>query len=170
MPVFSQPVSSPCQYARPLFIAYWEYHTAAELTGFCLMENGYEGCGAFHLSRDIDINAQGVSSRRDSHNVVGGEDDYDSGGEERGVHTVRSGKGGTGVGRTKNNYIEVDAGVEAGDEQDTEDKDLLLDKTSLRLAIFGSLNVIYVTAQLTGSMLFGSLVLLSDGFHNLSDV
>lgn len=44
------------------------------------------------------------------------------------------------------------------------------DKASGRLAIFGLLNLGYVVLQLMGAMAFSSLALLSDGFHNLSDV
>lgn len=44
------------------------------------------------------------------------------------------------------------------------------DKMSGRLAIFGLLNLGYVVVQLAGAMAFGSLALMSDGFHNLSDV
>ncbi|CAM9713434.1 unnamed protein product, partial [Scytosiphon promiscuus] len=44
------------------------------------------------------------------------------------------------------------------------------DKVSGRLAIFGLLNLGYVGLQLAGAMAFGSLALMSDGFHNLSDV
>lgn len=44
------------------------------------------------------------------------------------------------------------------------------DKTSRRLTVFGGLNLVYVVLQLWGSMAFDSLALLSDGFHNLSDV
>ncbi|CAM9223134.1 unnamed protein product [Ectocarpus sp. 12 AP-2014] len=44
------------------------------------------------------------------------------------------------------------------------------DKMSGRLAIFGLLNLGYVVLQLAGAMAFGSLALMSDGFHNLSDV
>jgi len=44
------------------------------------------------------------------------------------------------------------------------------DKTSGRLAIFGLLNLGYVVLQLIGAMAFSSLALMSDGFHNLSDV
>lgn len=44
------------------------------------------------------------------------------------------------------------------------------DKMSGRLAIFGLLNLAYVVLQLAGAMAFGSLALMSDGFHNLSDV
>ena len=44
------------------------------------------------------------------------------------------------------------------------------DKASGRLAIFGLLNLAYVVLQLMGAMAFSSLALMSDGFHNLSDV
>lgn len=57
----------------------------------------------------------------------------------------------------------------AEDDQEEEDGDVE-DSTSGRLAIFCSLNFLYVILQLGGAMTFGSLALLSDGFHNLSDV
>eukprot|EP00752_Nemacystus_decipiens_P012010 g10648.t1 len=44
------------------------------------------------------------------------------------------------------------------------------DKASGRLAVFGLLNLAYVVLQLVGAMAFSSLALMSDGFHNLSDV
>lgn len=44
------------------------------------------------------------------------------------------------------------------------------DNASGRLAIFGLLNLAYVVLQLMGAMAFSSLALMSDGFHNLSDV
>lgn len=58
--------------------------------------------------------------------------------------------------------------AEGGKEK--EDGEVVVDKVSRRLGIFGGLNVVYVVLQLWGSMAFGSLALLSDGFHNLSDV
>lgn len=54
-------------------------------------------------------------------------------------------------------------------DQEEEDDDVE-DKTSSRLAFFCVLNFLYVVFQLGGAMAFGSLALLSDGFHNLSDV
>eukprot|EP00903_Cladosiphon_okamuranus_P007729 g7489.t1 len=44
------------------------------------------------------------------------------------------------------------------------------DKASRRLAIFGLLNLAYVVLQMMGAMAYRSLALMSDGFHNLSDV
>ncbi|CAN0334111.1 unnamed protein product, partial [Laminaria digitata] len=44
------------------------------------------------------------------------------------------------------------------------------EKTSRHLMIFGVLNLVYVVLQLTGALAFSSLALMSDGFHNLSDV
>lgn len=75
--------------------------------------------------------------------------------------------------RNKRDYIEVaeeDAGEGRGRKVDEEMQTAAVDGTSTRLAIFGGLNVVYVILQLWGSMVFGSLALLSDGFHNLSDV
>lgn len=75
--------------------------------------------------------------------------------------------------RIKRDYIEVaeeDAGEEGDREADKEVQTAADDGTSKRLAIFCGLNVVYVVLQLWGSMAFGSLALLSDGFHNLSDV
>ncbi|CAM9384658.1 unnamed protein product [Ectocarpus sp. 8 AP-2014] len=65
-----------------------------------------------------------------------------------------SGGGGGGEGG-------VAAGATSGEPED---------KVSGRLAIFGLLNLGYVVVQLAGAMAFGSLALMSDGFHNLSDV
>lgn len=56
-----------------------------------------------------------------------------------------------------------------GDAVEVEDEETR-DSSSRRLIIFGMLNFGYVIAQLIGSMRFGSLALMSDAFHNLSDV
>lgn len=60
------------------------------------------------------------------------------------------------------------ARVAAGAPEDEEDGDS--DKISGKLAIFGLLNLLYVVLQLVGAVVFNSLALLSDSFHNLSDV
>ncbi|CAM9658957.1 unnamed protein product [Discosporangium mesarthrocarpum] len=58
----------------------------------------------------------------------------------------------------------VDDDSEASGETVTEDS------TPARLGVFGSLNLCYVLLQLWSSVRFSSLALLSDAFHNLSDV
>ena len=86
--------------------------------------------------------------------------------------------------KTKKSYIGLDGG---GDDERDEDHDhghgrssgkegrgaedeAEAKKTSRQLAIFGVLNLAYVVLQLAGALAFNSLALMSDGFHNLSDV
>lgn len=105
-----------------------------------------------------------ASVRKGYSNLGDSEDDN----EHQGVLVVG---GVSGVSRnTKKNYVGVNAGGEdeEEDEQDGEVEDG--DQTSGRLAIFGVLNLVYVVLQLSGSLAFDSLALMSDGFHNLSDV
>lgn len=78
--------------------------------------------------------------------------------------------GATTTSRVKRDYVGVGKGEDDEAAEDEHEGDGEADKVSGRLAIFGFLNLVYVVFQLAGSMAFGSLALLSDGFHNLSDV
>lgn len=93
--------------------------------------------------------------------------------EENGVMVVAI-LGGSKLGMNHADYVGIHAlaGIEdeAGPCEAGAAADNGGDPTSSKLAIFGALNVAYVVLQLWGSMAFGSLALLSDGFHNLSDV
>lgn len=95
--------------------------------------------------------------------------DVDEGDVELGDNVAPAGGGH----RTKKSYVGLDGGDATEGEVEAERLGAApdgSDETSGRLAIFGILNLGYVVLQLLGAMAFGSLALMSDGFHNLSDV
>ncbi len=109
---------------------------------------------------------------------AGVEDDGDD--EDDDVETMAGGflavKPKSGGGRRKNKmaYVGLGDGDDGSAELSVSSESIGeapgADETSWRLAIFALLNLGYVVLQLAGALAFNSLALMSDGFHNLSDV
>lgn len=113
----------------------------------------------------------------DDNDVKHKEEEEDEGEEADGGFVAAT----AGRRRNKMSYVGLDDGEAddtAADEDEAEEGGAAgavaaaggKDKASGRLAVFGLLNLAYVVLQLMGAMAFHSLALMSDGFHNLSDV